>query len=129
MGLRKSGMWNAFDEEVHELAEATCVFLGLAKELAQIIDEMAVAGGLPELHFCHQQPALLCAPLEVIQVVIKMEAVPLCTCAVYSMDCEPHAGSFGVCVIWCRRWLLFSRLPFCPVTITAVKQPSLLCNS
>ena len=117
MGLRKSSMWYAFDEEVHELAEATCVFLGLAKELAQIIDEMAVAGGLPELHFCPQQPALLCAPLEVIQVVIKMEAVPLCTCAVYLMDCEPHAGSFGVCD-------LVSTLAF-------VQSPSLLfgnCN-
>ena len=41
---------------------------------------------------------LLCAPLEVIQVVIKMEAVPLCTCAACLMDGEPHAGSFGVCV-------------------------------
>jgi len=53
---------------------------------------------------------LLCAPLEVIQVVIKMEAVPLCTCAACLMDGEPHAGSFGVCVTWCRRRLLCVRV-------------------
>ena len=94
-GCRLMGSWNGpakirhvvcVDEEVHELAEATCVFLGLAKELAQIIDEMAVTGGLPGLHFCHQQPVLLCALLEVNQVLTKMEAVPLCTGAVCLMD-------------------------------------------
>ena len=35
----------AFEEKAHELAEATRVLLGLTKESAQIIDEMAVACG------------------------------------------------------------------------------------
>ena len=39
-------MWYASEGKVYELAETTCVFLGLSKELARIIDDMAVVGGL-----------------------------------------------------------------------------------
>ena len=37
----------AFEEKAHELAETTRVRLGLTKESAQIIDEMAFACGTP----------------------------------------------------------------------------------
>ena len=39
----------AFEEKAHELAEATRVLIGLTKESAQIIDEMAVACGTPNV--------------------------------------------------------------------------------
>ena len=45
-GLR-TRMRYAFEEKAHELAETTRVLLGLTKESAQIIDELAVAYGTP----------------------------------------------------------------------------------